>query len=138
MSPDTVPGCAERLSVTMLNEWRDGILDPAQTQQLNRHLSSCVVCQAQLGEYATLATALRSIRTPEPVHGYGHNPRLRALAPADQRGRASHRVRLRLVSGLGAVAAVLVVALAFAQIFAVLGRRAVTGPLVQATAVPPA
>src|SRR5260370_35073510 len=103
MSPDTVPGCVERLSVAMLNEWRDGILDPAQAQQLNRHLSSCVVCQAQLGEYATLATALRSIRTPEPVHGYGHNPRLRALAPADQRGRASHRVRLPLVSGLRAV-----------------------------------
>jgi putative zinc finger protein len=138
MSLDPVVGCTERLGVNTLNAWHDGVLDPAQAQHFTRHLRGCAACQARLGEYGELAVALRSIQTPNPMYGYGHNPRLRAQAQAGHRDRASHRARLRLVSGLGTVAAVLLVALAFAQIFAAMGRRAGTGPIARATTVPAA
>ncbi|HLZ25214.1 MAG TPA: zf-HC2 domain-containing protein [Ktedonobacterales bacterium] len=127
MSADTIPVCAEGQTAASLSEWRDGALSPAEAERLRQHIESCAACQSRLAEYDAIADGLRAIHVPDPIGGYGRNPR---LSPASVRPRSrlplpslTATPRLRLAGSLGAVAAVLLIALAFAQVFAGFSRE---------------
>jgi hypothetical protein len=124
MSTENIPGCAEQRTATTLSAWRDGILDSSldssEAHHLEAHLAGCAACRARLAEYDDLADRLRAIPAPAPVGGYGRNPRLRSSSrrtwPRAFFPRSASQ-RLRVAGGLGAMAAVLLLALAFTQLF---------------------
>lgn len=117
MNADTILGCALALSPAVLSAWRDDALPGAEAARVAAHIPTCAACQVRLADYDELARGLAAIRVPEPVGGYGRNPRTRA-GNIGNRGRGP-----KLVGGLGALAAVALLALAFAQVFHVFGQR---------------
>src|SRR5262245_49329511 len=107
MSSQTIAGCTLDLSVETLSAWRDRALPEAEMQRIAQHSSTCVACRTRLAEYDAMAHALKTLTIPEPLGGYGRNPRLRAAS-----GGRHRRMQLSVVppSGLGAVAAALLIA----------------------------
>ena len=137
MSADIIPACALRLSAGTLSAWRDGALEPTEARRVEIHVGECAACRAQLAEYAAVATALRAIPEPAPDGGYGRNPRLltpRAPTTRTARTRFPLASRVRTGSGLGALAAVLLLALGFAAIFSHLSAGGAIAPRTPATA----
>lgn len=127
MSADKILSCTEGQTAAALSAWRDGALNLAESERLRQHVEGCAACRARLAEYDAIADGLRAIRVPDPVGGYGRNPR---LSPASGHPRSrrlplslSSTSRLRIAGSLGAVAAVLLIALAFAQVFASFSRE---------------
>jgi len=145
MTSEPLPGCALGLSVDDLSAWRDGALDGAATARLNAHIAGCAACRARLAEYDVIAQGLRAIPTPMPTHGYGRNPRVAGAAPTP-RPRPARRApigRRQALGGLGAIAAVALLLLAFIQVFGRLGAQTPTAaatstPTLLATATTPA
>ncbi len=134
MRTEPLAGCALRLSADDLSSWRDGALDDAAKARLDTHIPECAACRARIGEYDDIAQALRAVPTPEPLHGFGHNPRTRGTTAAERQPHPHPAIRhRRAFSSLGAVAAVALLVLAFAQIF---GRLGVQSPSVTATKSP--
>ena len=136
MSPDSVPGCALEVSSATLSAWRDGALPPAETQRIRDHIAECPACRDVLAEYEAIAGKLAAIRVPEPVGGYGQSPRVRPPANRGDNGRRP----LTFAGGLGALAAVMLLTLLFAQLFHSMGARtthtANTNPTATATSHP--
>jgi hypothetical protein len=120
MSTETIPACPLALTPADLSAWRDRALALDEAQRIEAHLANCSGCRARLAEYETIATGLRAIRVPDPLGGYGHSPRLQ---PHRAKGIRGGLPRLRLLGGMGALAAALLVALAFAQVFTSFGRH---------------
>ena len=134
MTTEPLAGCAIALSADDLSAWRDGAVDRATDVRLAEHVSGCGACRARLVAYEAIAQALRAIPTPEPASGFGRNPRLRAVTTQAPQRRSAGR-RRRALGGLGAVAAVALLALAFTQ---VVGRLGVHSPSASATQAPTA
>jgi hypothetical protein len=119
MRSDTVPGCALELSPAILSAWHDGALPAAETQRILAHIAACSACQNRLAEYDTIAGKLAAIRVSEPVGGYGQSPRADLAATRADNGKHPRRV----AGGLGALAAVVLLTLLFAQLFHSMGGR---------------
>lgn len=137
MSAETIPACALRLRAGTLSAWRDGALEPDEARHVEIHIGECAACRARLAEYDALATALRAIPEPAPDGGYGRNPRL--LAPSAPTTRAARTrfplaSRVRAGGGLGALAAVLLLALGFAAIFSHFSAGGAIAPQTAVTA----
>ena len=142
MSTDTVPGCALEISSATLSAWRDGALPAAETQRIQAHIADCSACRDVLAEYDTIAGKLAAIRVPEPIGGYGQSPRADLAATRADNGRHPRR----FAGGLGALAAVVLLTLLFAQLFHSMGGRtdptatgsptATTAPTATATSHP--
>jgi YVTN family beta-propeller protein len=127
MSDATIPGCALGVSVQALSAWRDQALSAVEQERMRVHIAGCASCQRRLAQYDAVARALKTVPTPEPVGGYGRNPRL-----MDSRSQNVLRWgRLRLRNGppisLNSLAAILVVAL-LAGLFALFGPGRNSGP----------
>lgn len=148
MMTEPLTGCALSLRAEDLSAWRDGALDEKTLARLGAHIPTCAVCLTRLAAYDALAASLRAIPTPEPSRGFGHNPRLDGEVTAEVETRPVARpiplgsARRRALTGLGAVAAIILVTVAFAQIFGRLGGRlptasgTVTSASPTATALP--
>lgn len=122
MSANTIPNCPLALPVETLSAWRDGALAPEEAHDIERHVADCDACRARLADYDAIAAALAAIRVPAPAGGYRQNPRTSGRA-ARVTARPVTHTRLRIAGGLGALAAVLLLALAFAQVFSAFGGR---------------
>jgi virginiamycin B lyase len=127
MSDAMIPGCALGVSVHTLSAWRDLALPAQEQERMRAHIAGCASCQRRLAQYDAVARALRILPTPEPVGGYGRNPRLTQHSP----GRVLRWSRLRLRNGppmsLNSLAAILIIAL-LAGPFAFLAPGRNTGP----------
>jgi hypothetical protein len=121
MKMTTQSSCTLGLSERTLSAWHDEALDPVETRRIHTHLASCRVCRARLAGFDALGDAIRAQRSPLPDDrlrrgiqariAQGERPsRLWLRAPAYRSGR--------VWGGLGTVAAVVLVAVAFAQVFA--------------------
>jgi virginiamycin B lyase len=108
MSGQIVTGCPLNLSVETLSAWRDHALPPADLQRIREHLAECPSCEKRLADYDTVASALRRLRVPLPIGGYGRNPRLTGNVALQQ---PAARRSFRLPALLETLAAVLVIAL---------------------------
>ncbi|HEX8034654.1 MAG TPA: hypothetical protein VF510_12445 [Ktedonobacterales bacterium] len=134
MTTEPLAGCALGLSASDLSAWRDSAMDDAAKARLDMHLPGCTACRTRIEEYDNIALALRAIPTPEPLHGFGRNPRPLSTAPAERQTPAPSAIwHRREFGGLGAVAAIALLLLAFAQIF---GRLGMQSPSVTATQSP--
>jgi photosystem II stability/assembly factor-like uncharacterized protein len=139
-STQTIEGCSLALDPLTLSAWRDGALDADEMRRVGAHVAGCDACQALLAQYDAIGGTLRAVRVPEPIGGYGQVPALPArrgpvlglfsLGRWGGRGSGTSPhlptplTQLpRPVSTLGALAAVLVVTLAFVQVLAHLGAH---------------
>jgi hypothetical protein len=124
MSRERIAGCTLALPIDTLSAWRDGALLAAEMAQVDAHLPGCAACRARLAEYDAVAHALRLLAVPEPVGGYGHNPRRWQIGAADRErphvrtlphgmgpARSRDGVRPRLRATVEVVAALLLVSL---------------------------
>lgn len=129
---ERLAGCALSLSPDDLSARRDGALDAATKARLDTHISGCRACRARVREYDDIAQALRAIPAPEPLYGFGRDPRSHDTTAAEQFTPAHPAIRRqRTLGSLGAVAAVVLLALGFAQ---VLHYRAMLSVRTSATA----
>src|SRR5262249_19122051 len=114
MSGETIMGCVANLEVETLSAWRDQALPEPEAQRVAEHLPACDACRQRLSEYEAVARALRTLSIPEPISGYGHNPRLRR-----EHARSSARPRGQYTTprNLGAIAAVLLLAVLAGALF---------------------
>lgn len=143
--------CPAGFSAELLAAYYDGLLDTVRTEAIHVHLAGCAICGARLEDHARVDAALRSQHVPEPSAQLWTDVRLAAIRP----GRPSRSARrpARMLSGFGALVAVLLIALAFAQVLrdhAGNERRAaaaatstataarLVNPLVSLTPAPPA
>jgi YVTN family beta-propeller protein len=120
MSDARIPGCALDLSVETLSAWRDQVLPAREQERVLAHLPGCAACRQRLAQYDAAAHALRTLLTPEPVGGYGRNPRLAERSPRSILRWSRLRVRNGPPISLNSLAAALIIAL-LAGLFALFG-----------------
>jgi YVTN family beta-propeller protein len=127
MSDATIPGCALGVTVQTLSAWRDQALPAQEQERMRVHIAGCASCQRRLAQYDAVARALKTLPTPEPVGGFGRNPRLMEHSPE----RILRWSRLRLRNGppisLNSLAAILIIAL-LAGLFALFAPGRNSGP----------
>lgn len=151
----TLPPCTRGLTAADLSAHRDGASIGGDPDALVAHIANCPACRARLEQMEQLADALRAERTPEPDErlwlavrraaeaGARHRFGRRPLLLPGWRDRAStgrpYTTAVRpLWGGLGAVAAVLLLVLGFAQLFTLHGAstRMTHTPTATATLLP--
>lgn len=116
--------CDLGLTDRTLSAWRDDALRDSERARLAAHVADCPACRERLAELGAIAAALRSERPPEPDGRLWQAiAAAAASAPARQRRLGARPLPLGRLpwSGLGAVAAVLLLVLGFAQLFAMRG-----------------
>ncbi|HEX8032231.1 MAG TPA: hypothetical protein VF510_00205 [Ktedonobacterales bacterium] len=108
--------CPEGITSTTLAAWRDGVLSTDEAERITTHVPECSACSAELATHDSLDAVLRRMGAPEPdgrlwqaVRDGMNGGRRR------QHGRADGRAQ-RFAGGLGAVAAVVLLALGLAQV----------------------
>lgn len=126
----TLPPCARGLTAADLSAYRDGIIPGGDAAALDAHVAGCPACHTRLEQLDQVGDTLRAERAPEPDERLWQA--VRRAAEGDARRRPSRR-RLTLISGwrdsssagkrtlwsgLGALAAVLLLVLGFAQLSA--------------------
>lgn len=117
MMTEPLTGCALGMSPDDLSAWRDGALDVATKARLDTHVPGCRACRARVGEYDDIAQALRAIPAPEPRYGFGRDPRGHGTNSAERHTPVHPAIRRqRTLGSLGAGAAVVLLALGFAQV----------------------
>jgi hypothetical protein len=123
MSAAGTPVCADAIGDETLAFWRDGFLRDATTaRRLEAHTPGCVSCQRRLAAMASFGAAVRRQRIPAP------DPLLWHRLEARMAGGSSHASLLcgmnartftagAMVSAIGAVAAVVLIAVSFLSLF---------------------
>jgi hypothetical protein len=122
--------CSLGLSDDELSRWHDDDLSPARMALIRTHAATCATCQERLAALAAIGVGLRGLEPP-PLGIARLLADLRDTAssvattatstPARLPTNAPHRSR-RIVTGAAALAAVLVISLLAAYIFATHGR----------------
>jgi hypothetical protein len=115
-----IQGCALGVRSETLSALRDGALQTNETRALQAHIAGCRACQNRLREYDTLGGALQSERPPEPDERLWQGVRA-ALRRGSRRASRFGQPRQAMVSAVGALAAVLLLALGFTLLFHALG-----------------
>jgi hypothetical protein len=123
MSAAGTPVCAEAIGDETLAFWRDGFLrDAAMARRLDAHTPGCASCQRRLAAMESFGAAVRRQRTPDP------DPLLWRRLEARMAGGSSRASLLlgmnsrtftagAMVSAIGAVAAVVLIAVSFLTLF---------------------
>lgn len=108
--------CPERVAPETLAAWRDGTLPAAEVARLDTHIPECPACRAALSTYEAQDVALRRYPAPEPDERLWHAVRER-IGTGHRSPHTAGRMRpRRLAGGLGALAAVVLLSLGFAQV----------------------
>jgi hypothetical protein len=123
MSTAGTPVCAEAIGDETLAFWRDGFLrDAGMARRLNAHTPNCASCQRRLAALESFGMAVRRQRVPNP------DPLLWRRLEARMAGGSSRASLLfgmnartftagAMVSAIGAVAAVVLIAVSFLTLF---------------------
>ena len=112
--------CPLALPPTTIAAWRDGALSAAESARIAAHIAGCVACQRELAMYDSLDNALR--RQPVPASDGRLWRAVRAGMTSNRRPRNTSRKMRRMVGATSALAAVLLLALGFAQLFQLRGN----------------
>jgi virginiamycin B lyase len=116
MSTAKIAGCTLHLDVETLSAWRDRALSPEGQARVAAHLPDCAACRARLAQYDAVARALRTLAVPEPIGGYGHSPRPWEQETPWARATSGQPRPGGWMTGLGPLAAVLLLALVAAAL----------------------
>ncbi|HEX3272327.1 MAG TPA: hypothetical protein VHR15_16900 [Ktedonobacterales bacterium] len=123
MSAAGTPVCAEAIGDETLAFWRDGFLrDAATARRLDAHTPGCPSCQRRLAAMESFGAAMRRQRTPNPDPLLWRRLEARMVGGP---GRASLLFGMNtrtftagaVVSAIGAVAAVALIAVSFLTLF---------------------
>lgn len=115
MSSTPRPTCALNVSALTLSDYRDAALGSVERERIARHLPTCARCRQRLEGYERGAAALRAERVPIPDERLWRG----VYATMGQRSRSSHRASFpsrRVIGGLCAVAAVVLLVVGFARL----------------------
>lgn len=126
MTTTHLPSCALNISAETLSNYRDAALPHVERERIANHLHSCARCRDRLAGYERSAVAIRSERVPSADGRLWQGVRA-GLDRRTSRPRVMRRVLLpsrQMWSGLGAVAAVLLIVVGFARLL----NRAPAGP----------
>lgn len=107
--------CSLNIAPTTIAAWRDGALSSDESARIAAHVSDCAACRQEIALYESLDDALR--RQPVPESDGRLWRAVRAGMADNRRRHASRRTMRRVVSATSALAAVLLLALGFAQLF---------------------
>lgn len=111
--------CPLNLSPTTIAAWRDGALSSDEAARIAAHVSTCIACRSEIAVCESLDDALR--RQPE-LRSDGRLWRdVRAGIIANRAPRRSRLMSRRMMGAMSALAAVLLLALGFAQLFHLYG-----------------
>lgn len=132
MSTITPPTCDLGLTRETVAAWHDGVLAAAEAERLAAHVATCPACRAHRADFEEAERLVREERVPEPDQRLWDS--VRAAVPDRSSGRVFNWRMPPMVAGLGAVAAVLLLALGFALLFRTLGARPITTVAPTATA----
>src|SRR5262249_38337395 len=105
--------------------WHDGVLAGDEALRLAAHVPTCAICRGHLADFERLERAIRTERVPDPDGRLweGVRAHYRATGANNSLGLRSRLAWRPLRSGLGAVAAVLLLTLGFAQLLHLLHRN---------------
>jgi Putative zinc-finger len=113
MTPATTH-CPEGVAPATLAAWRDGALPAAEAARVAAHAPECSACRAELTSLEMRDSALRGYPAPEPDERLW--PAVREAINGQQESRHTGASARRLAGGLTALAAVVLLALGFAQV----------------------
>ncbi|HEY7343889.1 MAG TPA: zf-HC2 domain-containing protein [Ktedonobacterales bacterium] len=112
--------CPLGISPTTIAAWRDGALASDESARIAAHVSGCEACRREIALYESLDDALRRLPVPESD---GRLWRAVRAGITSARGPRNTRRTVRRVAGAtSALAAVLLLALGFAQLFQARGN----------------
>ncbi|HEY7339234.1 MAG TPA: zf-HC2 domain-containing protein, partial [Ktedonobacterales bacterium] len=107
--------CPLGISPATIAAWRDGALASDESARIAAHVSGCEACRHEIALYESLDDALR--RQSVPASDGRLWRAVRSGMAATQGPRNTRRTARRMAGALGALAAVLLLALGFAQLF---------------------
>jgi len=115
--PTTNASCPLDLTPTTIAAWRDGALPADESARIAAHVPGCSACQREIANWESLDDALR--RQPTPASDGRLWRDVRAGMASNQRNhsRTNRQTARRLIGAGSALAAVLLLALGFAQLF---------------------
>jgi hypothetical protein len=123
MSAARTPVCAEAIGDETLAFWRDGFLSDAGTaRRLDAHTPGCASCQRRLAAMGSFGAAVRRQRIPAPDPLLWRRLEAR-MADGSSRARLLFGINARtfttgaMLSAIGAVAAVVLIAVSFLTLF---------------------
>lgn len=67
MSAHATSSCVQGVTASQLSDWRAHAISGGESEQLLRHVATCVACQRTLWEFDQLAALLRREPVPEPA-----------------------------------------------------------------------
>ncbi len=123
MSAAGTPVCAEAIGDETLAFWRDGFLrDAGMARRLDAHTPGCASCQRRLAAMESFGAAVRRQRIPDPDPLLWRRLEARMVGGS---GRASLLFGMNartftvgaMLSAIGAVAAVVLIAVSFLTLF---------------------
>lgn len=130
--------CPLAISPATLAAWRDGALSSDESARIATHVTGCEACRQELALYESLDDALR--RQPVPRSDGRLWRAVRAGMTSNHRPRNIRRTARNVAGAMGALAAVLLLALGFAQLFQAHGgvtyHPGSTATVVQGTPTP--
>ncbi len=107
--------CPLAIAPATIAAWRDGALASDESARIAAHVSGCEACRRELARYESLDNALR--RQPVPQSDGRLWRAVRAGITTTHRPRYTRRTVRRVAATTSALAAVLLLALGFAQLF---------------------
>jgi hypothetical protein len=120
MSLKATSACPLGISPARLSAWRDQMLNPGESAQLQAHVQGCSACQETLAEFASIARTLRHADTQSADTGRLRQDSLwRNIRPLIVQGQGAidmHISRRVAWSGIGAIAAVAVIIFLFLRV----------------------
>ena len=122
MSATATPTCPLGLTADSLSAWRDQALPAADERHITSHVATCRACQRVIAAHESLAGALQADQppAPDPRNWSRLRQRIASARPAARFAPRSFAPRWRRAavwSGLGAVAAALVISALFFSLF---------------------
>ncbi len=130
--------CPLSISPATIAAWRDGALPSDKAARIAAHVSGCEACRRVIALYESLDNALR--RQPVPQSDGRLWRGVRAGMTSAHRTRNTRRTVRRVAGATSALAAVLLLALGFAQLFQARGNvtyhPSSTATVVQGTPTP--
>lgn len=116
--PTANASCPLDLTPAIIAAWRDGALTADEAARIAAHVPGCPVCQREIARWESLDDALRRMPVPPSNGQLWRDVRAgMTSARSAHSSRTNRQTARRLIGAGSALAAVLLLALGFAQIF---------------------
>lgn len=126
--PTANASCPLDLTPTTIAAWRDGALSADEAARIAAHVPGCPACQREIARWESLDDALRRQPVPASDGQLWRDVRAGITSNRDAHSRTNRQTARRLIGAGSALAAVLLLALGFAQLFRLHGATTSVRP----------